>query len=848
VWKATLAGLRAHRVRLGLTALSIVLGVAFVAATLIFTDTLNNTFDRLFSGVYGKISVQVRHPSPVKDQFGAKTFVPMPESILGQVASLPGVAASEGSVSGFAQLVGKNGKAIGTNGAPTIGSNYGQVRAISGFTLALGHAPQGPAQVVIDKNTADGHGFHVGDPIEILFQGPPERFTLVGIVKFGNANGLGGATVAQFDLPTAQRVLNRVGTFDAVNLLAKPGVSSTQLQAEVQPVLPSGYDAITGTQLAKENAQNVNRALSFFTDFLLVFALISLFVGSFIILNTFSILVAQRTREYALLRALGASRRQVLVATLGEAGFVGLLASAVGVGAGTALAVGLQAIFKASGASFPSYGLVVSGRTVVVGLLVGTAVSLLASLNPARRASRVAPVQALGAAVVEPAGTPARRAALGGILLAGGLALMMVGLFVSHHNQAVEVGVGIAVTFLGVATLAPFLARQSASLLGRPLHHFSGVAGVLARQNAMRNPRRTASTASALMIGLALVTMFAVFGQSAKASLKQSVEQDFLGDFVVKTPGANFGPFSPTVEPIVAAVPGVGASSPERIGQAVQGSSTTSLLAVNPNTISQVIRVELTSGSLSSLGRGEVLVEKNTAAKKGWKVGSPATFEFAKTGRQTLIVGGTFKNNPLLGPNYIVSTSVFDANYTDQLDVVVAVKAAAGSDVAAVESGINQAIAGYPNLVVNNAATVEKDQSQQINQILTIIDAMLALAIIIAVFGIINTLVLSVLERTRELGLLRAVGMSRRQVRRMIRGESVVIALFGAALGVVVGVGFGAALSQAVIVANSGGLVSVPVSSLILYVVLAIVFGVVAAIWPARKAARTNLLAALVFE
>ena len=319
MWKATLSGLRAHKLRLVLTALSVVLGVAFVTGTLILGDTLTNTFDQLFSGVYGKISVQVRQPSAVKDQQGNKTFTPMPESILGQVQNLPGVAAAEGSVSGFAQIVDKHGKAIAPQ-APTLGTSYGTVPEISGFTLSEGKAPIGSDQVVIDKGTADQNDFHIGDKVRILFQGPPQEFTISGIIKFGKANGLAGATVASFDLPTAQALLNRPGQFDTVNLLAKSGTSASSLKSEVSKQLPNGFEAITGSELAKESAEQVNKALGFFTTFLLIFALISLFVGSFIILNTFSILVAQRTRELALLRALGASRRQVLLSTLGEAG------------------------------------------------------------------------------------------------------------------------------------------------------------------------------------------------------------------------------------------------------------------------------------------------------------------------------------------------------------------------------------------------------------------------------------------------------------------------------------------------------------------------------------------------
>jgi putative ABC transport system permease protein len=373
------------------------------------------------------------------------------------------------------------------------------------------------------------------------------------------------------------------------------------------------------------------------------------------------------------------------------------------------------------------------------------------------------------------------------------------------------------------------------------------MAGVLARQNAMRNPRRTAATASALMIGLALVTMFSVFGQSAKATVNKTIDTDFSADFVLKT--SSFQPtISPVVEKQAAAVSGVGAVSGERVGRARYGSSNLTITGVDPTAIDKVVRVEMTHGSLSSLGKGQLMVEDKTAKNKGWKVGTAVPIQFPKTGEQTLTVGGTFKTNPLLNSNYIVSIPVFEANITDQLDVVVLVKVANGVNPATVRPHLEDALAAFPNVSVSDSASVKKDQAKQINQLLAIIYALLALAVIIAVLGIINTLVLSVVERRRELGLLRAVGMIRRQVRAMIRGESVIIALFGAMLGLVIGVGFGLALTKAVLTSSVGGVVSVPVSTLILFVILAAIAGVLAAVWPARRAARTNVLAALTFD
>jgi putative ABC transport system permease protein len=483
---------------------------------------------------------------------------------------------------------------------------------------------------------------------------------------------------------------------------------------------------------------------------------------------------------------------------------------------------------------------------VVIGLVIGVGISMIAAINPARRASKISPIAALGDPLVDSAGSLRRRAVVGTISLVIGLFVMMMGLFVAKSGQAALVGVGIAVTFLGVATLAPLIARPVAGFIGAPLRRTSGVAGVLARQNAMRNPRRTAATASALMIGLALVTMFSVFGQSAKASINHSIDQTFSADYVLKT--ANFGNFSPDVEQRVAAVPGVAAYSPQRTDRALYKSSTVTMTAVDANAIGKVLRVEVKSGSLGTLAKGQMMVEEKAAKSKHWAVGTPVQLTFAKTGPQTLVVGGTYKNNQLIGSNYLVSTKVFEANFTDQFDQVVMVKLANGADPNTVRTRLEDAVAQYPNVTVSDAASVKKDQAKQVNQLLTIIYVMLALAVIIAVLGIINTLVLSVVERTRELGLLRAIGMIRRQVRRMIRGESVVIALFGALLGLGVGTGFGVALTKAVLTSSQGGVISVPIVSLVVFLVLATVFGVLAAVWPARRAAKTNVLAALQFE
>jgi putative ABC transport system permease protein len=853
MWRATMSGLRAHKLRLALTALSVVLGVAFVSGTLILGDTLNHTFDSLFGQAYANVSVEIRQPTGIKDQNGSPLYRPVQATLVDQIAAAPGVRAAEGTIQGNAQLIDKHGKAIAPP-APTFGGNWLTNRALSGFKLDKGQAPTSNGDVVVDAGTASKYNFNVGDRITILASGPPEQFTVTGTAKFGKANNLAGATYALFTTPTAQRIFDRPGQFDVLDVLAKPGTSDSSLRNSLAQRLPKGYEAVTGAQVAKDNAKQVKSGIGIFTTFLLVFALISLFVGSFIILNTFSILVAQRTRELGLLRALGASRKQVLVSTLGEAGVVGLIASVVGIVAGAGVAAGLQALFNLIGVSLPSYGTVFLPRTAIVGLIIGVGVSLVASISPALRASRIAPVEAIGGATADGTGSLRRRGILGTIGVVFGVVVMALGLATHVKGRAALVGVGIAVTFIGVAILAPIVARPIAGLLGRPLPRLSrGVvrhkdrtrtSGVLARQNAMRNPRRTSATAAALMVGLALVTMFSIFGQSAKASVTRTIDQDFSADYVIMT---KFQPFSPSVEPRIAAVPGVGAVSPERQANVRTGTSSLTLTGVNPATISKVLHLEIKSGDLSALGRNQLLIEENAAKNKGWKVGTIVPVEFPKTGVQNLTVGGTFKKNQLAG-NYLVSTTVVDPGIVEHVDNVVLVKAAPGVAAASLKPALDRAVADFPSLTVSDATAVKQQFKNQLNTLLGIIYALLGLAVIIAVLGIINTLVLSVVERTRELGLLRAVGMLRRQVKSMIRGESVVIALFGAVLGLVIGTVFAVALVKALASNGSSGIVAIPYSSLVVFIIFAALAGVVAAAWPARRAARLDVLTALAFE
>jgi len=846
VVRATLKGLLAHKLRLFLTAMAVVLGVSFVAGTFVLTDTINHTFDVLFREINAGVDVSVRAASGfgenTSDEAARDT---VPAAVLDTVKRVPGVAVAEGQVGGYAQLIDKDGKAVTTTGAPTLGVSWTSERDLSPLRLRSGREPRRNGEVVVDAVTAKAHKLALGDQVKVLFRGPTEAFTVVGVTGFGAADNLAGATLAAFDIGTAQRVLGKVGAFDNIDVKAAAGVPAPELRQRVAGALPAGLEVVTSQQVADESAKSVQQALGFFGKALLVFAGISLFVGGFIILNTFSILVAQRTRELALLRALGASRRQVMTSVVAEAGVVGLFASLVGLGLGVLVAIGLQSLLKAFGIDLPASGTKVLPRTAVVSLVVGVVVTVVSSVAPARRASRIPPMAALRGAGVEQGGSLRRRTLAGALVTALGAAAMLRGLFGGGSSGLSLVGLGAALVFVGVALLSPLAAGPMARVIGAPFPRIAGVAGTLGRQNAMRNPRRTAATAAALTVGLALVACVSVLAASVKSSAADVVDKYLAADYIVST-----SQFMPTISTDLAArlaqQPELAAVSALQTGPwRFQGQDRT-LYAGDPATLGQVLKLDVTSGDVAGLARGDVLVGEDRAKEAHLKVGDRLPMTFARTGNRELRVAGTYAKNQLLG-SYLISTATFDANYSDRLDFVVLAKARPGVAPAASRAAVERVTKDFPNVDLRDQAEFKKQQETQVNQALGLVSALLALSILIALFGIVNTLALSVFERTRELGLLRAVGMARRQVRSMIRGESVIIAVLGAILGLAVGVLFGWA-----IVSNLGdqGIshVVVPAGQLVGYVVLAAVAGVVAAVFPARRAARLDVLAAISYE
>ena len=848
MWKVTFKGLLAHKVRLGLTALSIVLGVAFVAGTYILTDTMGRAFDDLFATVNKGVAVEVSGvPKFESNGLGgeaAGTAERVPASLLGTIRAVDGVRAAEGGLTGYAQLVDEQGKAITTGGAPNLGVSWTRDPAINPLVLRQGRAPGARGEIVVDAHTADTHDLHLGARVTVLLQGPPMRATIVGIAGFGQADNLGGATLVAFDPRTAQVALNGHGKFDAIEVTADPGVSPDELKSRIARVLPPAFQGKTGEEAAAKTSADIKQALSFFNIALLVFAAISLFVGAFIIFNTFQILVTQRMRELALLRALGASPSQVRRSVIVEAVLVGVFASVLGLAAGFLIAVGLKALLNAFGIDLPSTTLQLLPRTIVVAFVVGVGTTLISSVMPAIRASRVPPVAALREAQPTEYRGSRRRTATGSVITVLGAAILIYGLFGTPSNAAAVVGLGAATVFFGVAVLSPLIVRPVARFIGAPLPRLAGLSGKLGRENAMRNPRRTASTAAALMIGLGLVAFVGIFAQSIKASSDKILRETLKADYIVSDP--QFTGFSQDVATTLRSEGAFSTVAEFRQGLFGLSGRAQQVQGVDPKTVRAVVQVDMRAGSVSALGEGDVLVFEDAATSHGWKLGDTIHAQFARTGKQDLRIVGIYTDDRLLGP-YVVSLSTYERNFVEQLDDIVLARMAPGVTQPRARAAADRVGERFPNVKVEDQAQFRASQAAQINQLLGLITALLGLAIWIAVIGIVNTLALSIYERTREIGLLRAVGMIRRQVKAMIRWESVIIAVFGALLGTAVGVFFGWAMVQAL---SDQGIseLAIPGGQLVIYLVIAGLIGVLAAMRPASRAAKLDVLSAISYE
>lgn len=847
--RTALRNLAAHKLRLLTTGLAVLIGVAFMSGTLILSATMTKTFDDMFASAYEDTDALVRAESAFETPEGTPVRPRIDESIVDAVRAIPGVAVAEGDTWGVAQVVGRDGEPVGQPemGPPTVGTNW-PLDALNPWTLEEGRAPVADDEVVIDRKTADEAGYGAGDRAVVLVSGAPLEVTVTGVASFGSTETPGGASFTMFTIEAAQRHVGEVGKIDTVTIGAAEGVSQEELVSRVQQVLPSGTEAITGAAYIQESQDEMQEALAFFDQFMMVFAVVALLVGGFTIFNTFFITVAQRTKQHALMRAIGASKRQLLVTVLAEAIAIGVVASTLGLAAGVGVAAGLKALLAAFGVALPAGGIVFGPGIAAWAFGAGVVVTVVSAISPARKAGKVPPIAAMRDVEVTSGGYGSKqRIFVGtGVLLAGGGALLY-GLFGSPSSALAVVGAGAVLVFFGVSILGRTVSLPMSRFIGWPLHRFRGIAGHLARENAMRSPKRTASTAAALMIGVGLVSFITIFAASTKASFSATLDKAFSGDLVITSPQqfGGGGGLSPALAEQLRTLPEVETAAGARVGIAqIEGSP--KYLMSGDQDLDQLFDVEPLVGAPDDLGVTSIGVYEDTAEDLGLALGDPVAVTFPTTGEQTLTVGMIYGENQPVG-DWLLGIDAFEANFVDQLDAQVFVKIADGTTPEEAAAAVEEVAAAYPGAKVLDQTQYKEDQMAFVDQGLGLVYAMLALAILIALLGIGNTLALSIFERTRELGVLRAVGMTRGQLRSTIRWESVIIAVQGAVLGLVIGVFFGWALVAAL--AEQGlNTFAVPVPSLTVVLVLAAIAGVAAAILPARRAARLDVLRAVATE
>jgi putative ABC transport system permease protein len=841
--RATLKSLLSRKLRLILSGLAVVLGVMFVSGAFVLTDTLSRSFDSLFSTAFSNVDVEVGAVAAVNPEQAST----VPVSLLDKVRAVPGAQSAYGVVAADgARLIGTNGKVVTTFGAPRFGMAWRD--GSEQVQLRTGHGPQAADEIAINAGLADSAGVHVGDRVAVLTpQEPKTMYTLVGIFGYtGGRDSLGGETTIAFTMPTAQRVM--IGQTDAYSTIdmRSPGVSQAQLRDRVAAAVGPGYRVRTGAELARSAASEVQSGLSFFNKILLGFAGVALFVGTFLILNTFSIIVAQRTRELALMRALGGSRRQMIGSVLVEALIIGTLAAIVGLGLGVAVGAGLAAVFSSAIGGLALAGVGVPAAAVIGAFAVGVGITVVAALLPAMRASRIPPVAALQE-VATPDRPLTRVSLAGAATTAVGAALLGWGLSGSAHSATVWFVLGgVLISFIGVALLTPLIARPVVSVVGA-LFSWS-VPGKLGRINSGRNPRRTAITAAALMVGLALITGVNVILASATASLRHLGDTQVRADLIIS--GQQNSDLPPTFDPAVldkaAQLSGVRSVSGEYEDQALVGGDRTHVSAVTslPGLV-DMFPLRATEGSLGALRPDQLVVDADTARAHGLHAGSTVRVQLYRGGPHTMTVAGVYAKNDVIGGWLLARDAA--ASFRVPQPAFGFVRLDNPASLATVKAGVAQLLADSPEVDVTDRSGYIDQQAKQFDSVLNMIQILLALAILIAVLGIVNTLALSVLERTRELGLLRAIGLRRAQAMRMVTVEAVVISVFGALLGLAVGTGLGSAVVQAL--HDEGfSVLALPWSQMGVYLLLAAVAGVLAAVLPSIRAARINVLTAIAYE
>ncbi|MCT9080051.1 ABC transporter permease [Streptomyces fulvoviolaceus] len=842
MFRTALRNVLAHKARLLMTVLAVMLGVAFVSGTLVFTNTLSNALQNSSAKGFDQVDVAVeaKYQESKGDQVGKSPE--LTQALLAKSEQVPGAASAIGVVSGFTAIADKDGKLIG-GGFQSQGGNYWEAKDPR-YPLVSGHAPSGANEVAIDSETAERAGYKVGDTVRLSIDGPVLKPTVAGIFTTDDGNVAAGGSLALFDTATAQSLFGKAGTYDEIDVKAAAGTSQATLKAALDKALPADtVETTTGKQLADDQAEMISSSMSGLKQGLLVFAGIALFVGTFIIANTFTMLIAQRTKELALLRAVGASRKQVTRSVLIEAFVVGAVAAVTGLVAGIGIGAGLKSLIGMLGATVPDGPLVITPGTVGTALAVGILITMLAAWLPGRRAAKIPPVAAMSS--VHAAATTKSlvlRNTLGALFSGAGIAVVLAATSMSGSDGQAPMGIGAVLLIIGVFILTPLLSRPLIAAAA-PFMRVFGISGKLARQNSVRNPRRTAATASALMIGLTLITGMTVMAGSLQKSIDKMASSAIKADYVVSM--ANGNSLSPDVAEKLAKVDDVTASSPLRNAPSRIDGKTEYLTGVTGSTIGELTDLTVDSGAFK-VGGSQVVVDDDTAKSHGWKAGSRFTVNYEDGKKQQLTVAGVYEGNEMI-QGIILDNAALSPHETDPADMQVMVKTSDGAS-SATKDKLEKALGSNPAIKVQDKKDLSNEIAQMFTLVLNMLYGLLAMAVLVAVLGVINTLAMSVFERSQEIGMLRAIGLDRKGIKRMVRLESLVISLFGGVLGIGLGVFFGWAAGELVGSSMATYELVMPWARMAVFLLLAATVGVLAALWPARRAARLNMLTAIKSE
>jgi len=847
VTRLTIRGVITRKWRIFLTILAVVSGVAFVSGAFVLTDSVKKSIDDVFTTLSEGIDIEVRTSIAFGDQARAERD-PVSRDLIDLIATVDGVRMAEGNLLRAATVIKSDGEPLRTSG-PAFGIAWVGPDGLDGRTIVAGRPAAGPDEVTLDKSSARRAGYAVGDTITIVGPTGKGDFELVGLNGTGKTSNGGGASIAAFDPDTANEFLGAENMVDSIYIAIDTGADRDTVMAAIDTALPEGLEVITGEQSAKETAGAINDIIDIFGNVLLGFAAVSLFVSAFLIFNTFAIIVSQRIRELALLRAVGASIRQIRSMIIGEALVLSVIATLLGILAGMGVAKGIVAIFNAAGAAFPSASLILSTRTVIVSTIVGVIVTLSAAIVPALRASRIPPVAAMRPELGFDALQKNKRLAVGSITTGIGLVLFSVGVFGQPGGTSGTLGlsaVGAILLFIGIASLSTTLAARASRVISRvlplPLRPMTrSVPGRLGSRNAQRTPRRTASTASALMIGLALVSTVSVVASSGRASLTERLQGSVTADFFVSNGPGNFQGLPVSFSERLSALTELSAVSPFRAASAQVNGDTKQIGAVRGSAFGELVDIDLTSGSVESLDEGKILLHRDPARDYAVDVGDTLSILWLNGTEQQIEVGGIYDDATIAG-NWLVGLSTLQAVSTaSPTDFFIGAKIADGVSIEDARAAVEEVALDFPSAEVQDQAEFQQSQEDRLNQLLTIIYGLLVISIAIAVLGIANTMALSVFERTREFGLLRAVGMSKRDLKRSVRWEAVIVAVFGASLGIFVGIPLGLAVTKA-LPSTFITVTVVPIDTIIIIFMASIIVGIVAAIGPARRAAKLNVL------